>query len=94
MNNSFIINVNQNSLDKLKVCFLISVLGAALETAVDSLEKGSVIAVPTDTIYGITGLAQNNEAVNRIYNIKNRSCTKPVAISVGDIEDLYKWVLF
>ena len=55
-----------------------------------SLKKGSVIAVPTDTIYGITGLAQNNEAIKRIYNIKNRSCTKPVAISVGNIEDLYR----
>ncbi|KAK7107161.1 hypothetical protein V1264_015122 [Littorina saxatilis] len=66
-------------------------LGVALETAVCSLKKGSVIAVPTDTIYGIAGLAQNNEAIQRIYNIKNRSCTKPIAISVGEIDDLYKW---
>ena len=70
--------------------FLISVLEAALKTAVCSLKKGSVIAVPTDTIYGITGLAQNSDAIKRIYNIKNRICTKPIAISVGDIEDLYK----
>ncbi len=31
-----------------------------------------VIAVPTDTIYGIAGLAQNSEAVNRIYQIKGK----------------------
>jgi tRNA A37 threonylcarbamoyladenosine synthetase subunit TsaC/SUA5/YrdC len=65
-------------------------LEQAVEMAVDSLRKGSVIAVPTDTIYGIAGLAQNNEAIDRIYNIKNRVCTKPIAISVGEIDDLYK----
>ncbi|KAL8579578.1 hypothetical protein ACOMHN_025531 [Nucella lapillus] len=66
-------------------------LNEAVQTAVSILRKGSVVAVPTDTIYGIAGLAQNNEAVRRIYNIKNRSWTKPVAISVGYIEDVYRW---
>lgn len=66
-------------------------LDLALKMAVASLKKGSVIAVPTDTIYGIAGLAQNDDAITRMYNIKNRTCTKPIAISVGDIDDLYKW---
>lgn len=65
-------------------------LSFAVETAACSLQKGSVIAVPTDTIYGIAGLAQNSDSVNRIYNIKNRSYSKPVAISVGEIDDLYR----
>ena len=29
-----------------------------------------VVAVPTDTIYGIAGLVQNSDAVNKIYAIK------------------------
>jgi hypothetical protein len=39
--------------------------------AVDSLKLGNIIALPTDTIYGIAGLVQNSEAVNRLYSIKN-----------------------
>lgn len=59
--------------------------------AVDSLKSGNIIAVPTDTVYGIAGLAQNSEAVNRLYEIKNRDCKKPIAISVADVSDVYKW---
>lgn len=58
--------------------------------AVDSLKLGNIIALPTDTIYGIAGLVQNSEAVNRLYSIKNRDCKKPIAISVADISDVYK----
>ncbi|PVD28614.1 hypothetical protein C0Q70_11207 [Pomacea canaliculata] len=66
-------------------------LAHAVHSAASSLKKGHVIAVPTDTVYGIAGLAQNSEAVNRLYSIKNRNCSKPIAISVGDIDDLYRW---
>uniref|UniRef100_A0A0B7A6L4 Threonylcarbamoyl-AMP synthase n=1 Tax=Arion vulgaris TaxID=1028688 RepID=A0A0B7A6L4_9EUPU len=55
------------------------------------LQNGGVIAVPTDTVYGVACLVQNTEAVNRIYEIKNRNFQNPVAISVGDIDDIYRW---
>ena len=34
------------------------------------LLKGKVIALPTDTIYGIAALVQNKEAVQKLYTIK------------------------
>lgn len=55
------------------------------------LLSGDVIAVPTDTLYGIAALAQNNEAIDKIYHIKKRSSTKPLAICVAEVEDVYKW---
>ncbi|XP_059177671.1 threonylcarbamoyl-AMP synthase-like [Physella acuta] len=55
------------------------------------LLSGGVVAVPTDTIYGIAGLAQNVDAVNRIYEIKKRNFQNPVAISVATIDDIYRW---
>ncbi|BFZ24811.1 hypothetical protein BsWGS_27850 [Bradybaena similaris] len=55
------------------------------------LQQGGVIAVPTDTIYGVACLAQKTEAVERIYEIKQRNFQNPVAISVGEIDDIYKW---
>ncbi|XP_041354407.1 yrdC domain-containing protein, mitochondrial-like [Gigantopelta aegis] len=62
-----------------------------LAEAVSSLKAGNVIALPTDTIYGIAGLAQNSEAVNQIYHIKNRDLSNPIAVCVGRIQDVYKW---
>ncbi|KAK3588484.1 hypothetical protein CHS0354_012893 [Potamilus streckersoni] len=64
---------------------------STIDKACESLMKGHIIAVPTDTIYGIAGLAQNSDAARRIYDIKSRDLSKPIAISVADIEDLYKW---
>lgn len=65
--------------------------GNVLDTAVASLKNGNVIALPTDTIYGVAALAQSTEAVKKLYQIKKRHEEKPVAICVGNVEDVYKW---
>ncbi|XP_053563143.1 threonylcarbamoyl-AMP synthase [Bombina bombina] len=62
-----------------------------LNTSVGVLQQGGVIAVPTDTIYGLACLAQNAQSINNIYNVKGRNGTKPLAICVGDIEDIYRF---
>lgn len=59
--------------------------------SVASLKKGNIISVPTDTIYGIAGLAQDSNAINKIYNIKRRDLSKPIAISVADVQDIFRW---
>ncbi|XP_052810589.1 threonylcarbamoyl-AMP synthase-like [Mya arenaria] len=64
---------------------------AQVKVAAESLLNGNIIAVPTDTIYGVAGLVQNSEAIRKIYNIKNRDQAKPIAISVGNVADFYKW---
>ncbi|XP_067866997.1 yrdC domain-containing protein, mitochondrial isoform X2 [Heterodontus francisci] len=62
-----------------------------LMETVKVLQSGQVVAVPTDTIYGITCLAQNSEAIRRIYEFKGRNENKPLAICVGNVEDIYKY---
>ncbi|XP_066430907.1 threonylcarbamoyl-AMP synthase [Eleutherodactylus coqui] len=62
-----------------------------LNTSVGVLQQGGVIGVPTDTIYGIACLAQNSQSIKNIYNVKGRNGTKPLAICVGAIEDIYKY---
>ncbi|XP_057722690.1 uncharacterized protein LOC130936613 isoform X2 [Arachis stenosperma] len=56
--------------------------------AVEALRAGKVIAVPTDTLYGFACDACSLEAVNRIYEIKGRKHTSPLAICVGDVSDI------
>ncbi|XP_026782118.2 yrdC domain-containing protein, mitochondrial isoform X1 [Pangasianodon hypophthalmus] len=62
-----------------------------LHATLKALKEGQVIAVPTDTIYGLACLAQNSEAIKRVYDIKGRNGNKPLAICVGEIQDIYKY---
>ncbi|XP_029360634.1 threonylcarbamoyl-AMP synthase [Echeneis naucrates] len=62
-----------------------------LGCTVKALKEGHVVAVPTDTIYGLACLAQNSEAIRKTYGIKGRNGHKPLAICVGEIQDIYTY---
>lgn len=61
---------------KLWLCSGFRSIGVAAEL----LKNGKIVAVPTDTIYGLACLAQNDKAIERIYEIKGRDASKPLAI--------------
>ena len=42
----------------------------AAKLAADCLTEGKVIALPTDTVYGVAALVQSKEAVQKLYDIK------------------------
>ena len=54
-------------------------------------EKGKVIAIKTDTVYGLVCNALDELAVNNIYKIKHRESKKPLSIFVKDIEEVDKY---
>jgi len=53
--------------------------------ATQHLKNGGVIAFATDTVYGFGVDASNKEAVQKLYEIKNRDETKAVAVLLKDI---------
>lgn len=59
--------------------------------AASALLSGHVIAVPTDTIYGLAALVQNTEAVNKLYDIKARDYAKPISICVAQTDQIHTW---
>lgn len=59
--------------------------------ASDVLLKGEVIAIPTDTIYGLAVSALNDSAIDRLYQLKNRDVSKPIAICVSDVDQMAQW---
>ena len=62
-----------------------------LKEIADALLAGSVVLMPTDTIYGLHAVAANDEAVARIADIKGRDENKPfivLASSVARFPDL------
>ncbi|KAG2673896.1 hypothetical protein I3843_13G097800 [Carya illinoinensis] len=63
------------------------------EEAMEALKAGKVIAVPTDTLYGFACDACSLQAVNRIYEIKGRKHTSPLAICVGDVSDIKRFAI-
>ncbi len=54
----------------------------------DILKNGGIGIMPTDTLFGVVGLARNPKAVERIYALKGRDENKPFIILIGSIEQL------
>ena len=52
------------------------------------LKNGGVIAFPTDTVYGLGANAFNSNAVDRVYQIKNRPRDLPLPLLIADISQL------
>lgn len=63
----------------------------SITIARNCLRSGNVIALPTDTVYGLACDANNEKAIQNLYNIKGRDFHKPVAICVKDLGDLRKY---
>lgn len=53
--------------------------------AVYVLTQGGVVAVPTDTVYGLAADARSADAVRRVLDLKDRSPDSPLPLLVADI---------
>ena len=56
----------------------------ALRAAAAVLRGGGVVAIPTDTVYGLAAVAAKPEAVARLAAMKGRSKSQPIAVLVSD----------
>ncbi|HMY19291.1 MAG TPA: L-threonylcarbamoyladenylate synthase, partial [Polyangium sp.] len=59
---------------------------AAIARAVVLLQSGSVVAIPTETVYGLAARADDSAAVRRIFEAKGRPSTNPLIVHVADID--------
>jgi len=50
------------------------------------LKKGGIVAMPTETVYGLAGSCDNKDAVKKLYALKNRPQDKPFSLAVGDAQ--------
>ncbi|WP_413468323.1 L-threonylcarbamoyladenylate synthase [Mesorhizobium sp. B1-1-8] len=60
-------------------------VGAAMRRALALLEGGDVVAIPTETVYGLAGDATNGVAVARIFEAKGRPRFNPLIAHVADL---------
>jgi L-threonylcarbamoyladenylate synthase len=63
-----------------------------IETAVQALRDGELVAFPTETVYGLGANAQNPAAVRKIFDVKGRPANHPVIVHLDSPRYLHRWV--
>ncbi|MDR2416908.1 MAG: threonylcarbamoyl-AMP synthase [Holosporales bacterium] len=71
---------------------LLSPSSENLQIARAHLLAGGLVVFPTETVYGIGALATCDDAVLRIYRLKNRPIDKPLALHSIDAADVWTYV--
>ncbi|MBR0134217.1 threonylcarbamoyl-AMP synthase [Candidatus Saccharibacteria bacterium] len=63
------------------------------QIAVEALNKGAILGVPTETVYGLAVKADNTEAINKLLNLKERplGSGKVLTMMVADVDEMFKY---
>ncbi|MCF8422272.1 MAG: threonylcarbamoyl-AMP synthase [Chitinophagaceae bacterium] len=60
--------------------------------AVNALNQGALVAIPTETVYGLAGSAFNEQAIQKIFQLKNRPTCNPLILHTHSINEVLKFV--
>ncbi|ANE53080.1 L-threonylcarbamoyladenylate synthase [Flavisolibacter tropicus] len=63
-----------------------------IKRAIDVMQRGGVILYPTDTIWGLGCDATNEQAIKRIYEIKQRDDSKSLIVLMAEEKDVLQYV--
>ena len=63
----------------------------AITRAAQQLKAGSLVALPTETVYGLGADATNAAAVARIYEAKGRPADHPLIVHLSEMADISEW---
>ena len=62
-----------------------------LEAAVNRLRQGDVVAIPTETVYGLAADAGNEAAISRVFAIKARPADRPLIVHLAEASWVDDW---
>lgn len=63
----------------------------SIAIAATMLHQNEIIAIPTDTIYGLAGVVSSTSSIKQLYEIKQRDQDKPLSISVHSASAIKMW---
>lgn len=63
-----------------------------ISLAVAALRRGELVAMPTETVYGLAADARNPHAVRRIFAAKGRPADHPLIVHLADAAEIGDWV--
>lgn len=72
--------------DQILATHTVELFQSAVQRAVASLRAGEVVALPTETVYGLAGNALDPRAVARIFEIKGRPAHNPIIVHVASLD--------
>jgi L-threonylcarbamoyladenylate synthase len=62
-----------------------------LQQAAENLKSGGLVAFPTETVYGLGVNAEDESAIKRMYEVKNRPADHPVIVHIADLDAVDYW---
>ena len=62
-----------------------------IEKAAEIIKSGGLVAIPTETVYGLGADALNEKALCKIFEVKDRPADNPLIIHVSSVAELQKW---
>ena len=65
-----------------------------VDQAVGVLLRGGIIGLPTETVYGLAAVADNQEAVMRVFDTKGRPTSHPLIVHLGTNVNKHEWGIF
>jgi L-threonylcarbamoyladenylate synthase len=63
----------------------------SIDEALSALRRGGLVAIPTETVYGLAADASNEEAVRRIFAVKGRPADHPLIVHVANAAQMADW---
>lgn len=60
----------------------------SFEDAVEQLKSGEVVAIPTETVYGLAASYQHENAIKQIFSLKKRPPSNPLILHISSEEEL------
>jgi L-threonylcarbamoyladenylate synthase len=64
---------------------------AELDTAVQALRDGELVAFPTETVYGLGAHAGHPAALRRVFEVKGRPLSHPLIVHIDNVRYLGRW---
>ena len=64
-----------------------------IDEAVAILRQGGLVAIPTETVYGLAADARNPQAIQRIFALKGRPADHPLIVHIADAKQLPDWAI-
>lgn len=61
---------------------------AAISRAAEILKKGGIVAIPTETVYGLAARADNKTAISNVFAAKGRPQDNPLIVHIADLSEL------
>ena len=66
---------------------------AGVARAVASLRAGDVVAIPTETVYGLSADATNSAAIAKVFAMKGRPTNHPLIVHIGSAAQIDDWAV-